>query len=446
MKRDRNGAEGPVLSFVKEYAGSAPVRMHMPGHKGRGPLGIESWDITEISGADSLYEAEGILLESEKKASALFGTGRTLYSTEGSSQCIRAMVHLAANAGRGRRILAARNAHRAFMYACALEDCQVTWLAPEGETASLCACPVSPARVEAALAEDGGAAAVYLTSPDYLGGMQDIPGIAAVCRRRGVPLLVDNAHGAYLRFLPRSLHPMDLGAGICCDSAHKTLPALTGAAYLHLSREADGQFGGAARQAMEIFGSTSPSYLTLCSLDAVNGYLEGPAREETAACAEAVRVLRARLSDAGWRALPSDPLKITLRACEGLSGMEMAQRLRRGGIECEYADRDHLVLMLTPMNTREELERLETALGKAPGKPLRPAFEWGRGEQVLSIREAVFAPFEEVETEKALGRVCASPLVSCPPAVPLTAAGERIGAAAVQALRYYGVERIRVVR
>ncbi len=439
------GARGPVLSFTEAYARSGMIRMHMPGHKGRGPLGIEKMDITEISGADSLYQASGILRESEETASALFGTAETLYSTEGSSQCIRAMVHLAAGAGRGKRILAARNAHRSFLYACALADCAVTWLRPEGEASSLCACPVSPDSVRAALDREE-TAAVFLTSPDYLGGMQEISAIAEVCHDRGVPLLVDNAHGAYTHFLPVSLHPMDLGADLCCDSAHKTLPALTGAAYLHLSREGEKRFGSRARQAMELHGSTSPSYLTLCSLDAVNGYLSGSAREEIALCAERVRGARSALEALGWQVLPADPLKITVRACEGMSGQRMAQKLRRGGIECEYADRDHLVLMLTPANTAAEMEKLAPALGPAPGRPVRPAFAWPAGEQVLSVREAVFAPFEEVEAAASLGRVCASPAVSCPPAVPLVAAGERIGEEALRAMAWYGVERIRVVR
>ncbi len=445
MKGENVPAQGPVLSFVRAYASGGMVRMHMPGHKGKPLVGPEPWDLTEIRGADSLYEASGIVLESERTASALFGTARTLYSTEGSSQCIRAMVHLAANAGRGRKILAARNAHRTFLYACALEDCGVSWLAPEGRTASLCACPVSPAQVKAALEKEQ-AAAVYLTSPDYLGGMQDVAGIARICDAFDTPLMVDNAHGAYTRFLPRSLHPMDLGAWICCDSAHKTLPALTGAAYLHLSPRGDARFGPEARQAMELYGSTSPSYLTLCSLDAVNGYLSGPGPEEIAACAARTDHIKGRLRDAGWETADSDPLKITLRACEGLSGTALAEVLRRGGIECEYADRDHVVLMLTPMNTLEEMERLVRVLGKPQGRAVRPAFAWEEGEKVLSIREAVFAPWEEVPLSRALGRVCASPLVSCPPAVPLVAAGERIGEGALRALAYYGQERIRVVR
>ena len=116
---------------------------------------------------------------------------------------------------------------------------------------------------------------VYVTSPDYLGGVQELPALAAVCRAQGVPLLVDNAHGAYLRFLPQNCHPIAQGAAMCCDSAHKTLPVVTGGAYLHLAHDAPVQDEAAVRGALALFGSTSPSYLILQSLDACNAVLAG---------------------------------------------------------------------------------------------------------------------------------------------------------------------------
>ena len=227
----------PIFDFVRANAIKNPVRFHMPGHKGNRFLGVESWDITEIAGADELYVAEGIIGESERNAASLFGSGKTLYSTEGSSQCIRAMLYLAAIAAKseGRKtVLAARNAHKTFLYALALCDLDVAWLTPE-DSGSLCSCPLTARDVEAALeSAEAAPIAVYITTPDYLGGLLPVREIAGVCRRYGVPLLVDNAHGAYLKFLPESLHPMDAGADLCCDSAHKTLPVLSGGAYLHI--------------------------------------------------------------------------------------------------------------------------------------------------------------------------------------------------------------------
>jgi len=242
----------PIADFVRAYAASGRARAHMPGHKGAPILGCEALDITEVQGADALYECVGIIARSEANAAALFGTGATLYSTEGSSHAIRAMVFLAWQhrpAGR-EHILAARNAHRAFLYACALIGCEVDWLYPDTEDdRSLCACQVTPAGVERALSGGGALPfALYLTSPDYLGNMADLPAIAAVCRRYGVPVLVDDAHGAYLHFLPGAPHPMDQGAWMCADSAHKTLPVLTGGAYLHLSEAAAQAVGGRPRR------------------------------------------------------------------------------------------------------------------------------------------------------------------------------------------------------
>ena len=262
------------VDFVRRYANSGMVRAHMPGHKGKPFLGCEALDITEIRGADSLYEADGIIRRSESYAGDLFGSGRTVYSTEGSSQCIRAMLYLALTCGNGSRtVVVARNVHRAFVYAAALLDFEIVWLWPE-RSSSLCGCPVSPEALERTLASlPAPPAAVYLTSPDYLGDMADISAVAEVCRKHGTLLAVDNAHGAYLRFLEPSCHPLDLGADLCCDSAHKTLPVLTGGAYLHISRAASASLRESAKTAMAMFGSTSPSYLTLASLDLCNRYL-----------------------------------------------------------------------------------------------------------------------------------------------------------------------------
>ena len=115
----------PICDFVREYGNGNPTRLHMPGHKGVCRLGFESRDITEIGGADVLYHSDGSIRESEDNAAALFGTARTVYSTEGSSLCIRGMLYLAMQATGRRTILAGRNAHSTFVTACALLDAQV---------------------------------------------------------------------------------------------------------------------------------------------------------------------------------------------------------------------------------------------------------------------------------------------------------------------------------
>ena len=435
----------PVADFVQRYAKAGTARLHMPGHKGRCFLGCEPWDITEIHGADALYEAEGILAESEQNAAALFGSQRTCYSTEGSSQCIRAMLYLAVAASGSHTVVAARNVHRAFVSAAALLDLEIRWLWPE-ESRSLCGCPISPAQLEETLNSlPEPPAAVYLTSPDYLGGMAEIPALAQVCHQHGTLLLVDNAHGAYLRFLQTSLHPLDLGADLCCDSAHKTLPVLTGGAYLHLSPTAPAQLAPLAKSALGLFGSTSPSYLTLASLDLCNRYLAEGYPQRLAEAVERLSELRERLTAAGWRVEPSDPLRVTVAAPRGVTGQELAGQLRRQGVECEYADRDFLVLMATPENTPEELAQAAAALGQCPGEANPPQLPLARGERACSIRQAAFAPRETVDAAHSLGRVCGLPTVGCPPAIPIAVSGERITPEALALFAYYGIEQVEVL-
>lgn len=441
----------PIADFVRSYASSGTARFHMPGHKGKGPLGCEALDITEIAGADSLYEAEGIIAKSEENARSLFGTGRTLYSTEGSSQCIRAMLQLILQnrkPGAAPVILAARNVHKAFIYAAALLDFRPEWLWPEGGSGSLMGCPISPRGVAAAMdALPEPPVAVYITSPDYLGNLADIEAIADVVHERGSILAVDNAHGAYLRFLEHSRHPIDLGADICCDSAHKTLPVLTGGAYLHISKNAPESFGKNARQALALFGSTSPSYLTMASLDMCNAYLAGDYRRELADTVERIMELKTELKSRGWGVEPSDPLRLVIAAPEGSSGLELAEKLRKMGMECEHADREFMVLMFTPDNNVTELKQLKDTLGEAPALPtkMRP-LPLAKGERALSIRQAILAPQESVSVSEALGRICGTPTVSCPPAVPIAVSGEKISREAVELFEHYGMETVEVVK
>lgn len=440
----------PVVDFVKRYIESDTVRLHMPGHKGKSFLGCEGWDITEVKGADALFEAEGILAQSEENATNLFGSRRTCYSTEGSSHCIRAMLYLAVTnrpAGTSPTVVAARNVHRAFVSAAALLDLDVEWLWPE-ESRSLCGCPVTPESLDRTLsALPSPPAAVYLTSPDYLGGMAELSSLAEVCHRHRTLLVVDNAHGAYLHFLEPSLHPLDLGADLCCDSAHKTLPVLTGGAYLHISKSAPRGLEEHAKTALALFGSTSPSYLTLCSLDLCNRYLaEGyPARLQGAI--SQLKLLKVKLKNLGWQVEESDPLRVTLKAPQGTTGQELAERLRLGGVECEYADRDFLVLMATPENTPEELEQALTALGRNQAPPTNtPFLPLAKGKRVCSIRQALFSPHQLIPSREALGRTCAAPTVGCPPAVPIAVAGEEIGPEALELFQYYNVSTVDVLK
>ena len=439
----------PIDDFVRKYADSPTRRLHMPGHKGRGEL--ERYDITEIAGADSLYEAEGIIAESEANASAHFGA-HTLYSAEGSSQCIRAMLYLAAvrAAEQGHRplILAGRNAHKTFVSGAALLDMPVEWLTPEGADSYLC-CPVTAEQLEARLKSGEPPAAVYITSPDYLGNRADVESIACVCRRHNVLLLVDNAHGAYLKFLPEKAHPMDLGADMCCDSAHKTLPALTGGAYLHISRDAPPSLAERARSALSLFGSTSPSYLILASLDRVNSYIaQGYPKRLEALCRRVDR-LKAELLARGFELTGDEPLKLTLcPKSYGYTGESLGDELRGRGIEPEFCDPDYTVLMLTP-ESEGDLDALQSALFDIPRRePVesKPPRLDRLPTAVMTPRAAIIAQSELLPIDNCVGRIAAALTVGCPPAVPIVVSGERVDAEHLPVLRYYGIEKLRVVK
>lgn len=423
----------------------------MPGHKGNGALGCEALDLTEINGADVLYSADGIIAESEANTSTLFGSYHTFYSTEGSTLCIKAMLALAAaSTPRGQRplVLAARNVHKAFIYAAALLDLDVEWLYPQSNE-HLCACKISAEQVKCALESTSAfPCAVYITSPDYLGNIADVARIAKVCDSFGVPLLVDNAHGAYLKFLQSSLHPIDLGASMCCDSAHKTLPVLTGGAYLHIASKASA-FADRARVSLSVFASTSPSYLTLCSLDLCCAYLSDGYAQRLASVVKKIADMKRTLRAKGFELLGDEPLKITLGAHKlGYTGIEIAEILRGRGIECEFADEEYTVLMASSENTAEELDSVLSALCSIEVEEpiekkhlcLFPC------ERAMSVRDAIFGATESVSTSLSIGRVCASPTVSCPPAVPIAVSGEIISANAALLLEEYGITSVDVVK
>lgn len=439
----------PICDFVQSYSNGDTLRMHMPGHKGEALLGIEHLDITEICGADSLYEANGIIAESEHNASSLFGC-RTLYSTEGSSQCIRAMLYLillyAKRNGKKPLIACGRNAHKALLTAASLLDIDIDWLYAKNSVGYL-SCDLTPEEIDGYLKNaPEKPVAVYLTSPDYLGNIADIRGIAEVCRRHNVLLAVDNAHGAYLRFMPKSLHPIDLGADICCDSAHKTLPVLTGGAYLHLSAEFDSEAGEQAKNALMLFGSTSPSYLILQSLDAANRVLAGlPSRLKTALTE--IEAFKSRLRAHGFSLYGNEALKLTVDARSyGYTGDQLALLLRNEKVEPEFSDPDYLVLMLSA--STEMLTRLEKALYSIPRKApvTENAPEFRAAKRVMPIRDAMLSDCEVLPIGKCVGRILAVPTVGCPPAVPILVCGEVIDEHALDCFKYYGIDSCCVLR
>ena len=435
----------PICDFVRGYCESVLLRLHMPGHKGSGELGCEALDITEVPGADDLACPEGVILESEENTTELFGSRHTFYSAGGSSQCVKAMLHLAyiyRPEGAANRILAARNAHKSFLHGCALLGLEPVWLYPD-EPSPLCSCPVSPEALGRALDAGERPLAVYITSPDYLGGVQDIAALAEVCHAHGVPLLVDNAHGAYLKFLSPSRHPLDLGADMCCDSAHKTLPVLTGGAYLHVAKGAVAPYEAEARHSLSVFGSSSPSYLILQSLDLCADRLN---KDYPALIRETARRVAALSRELGLTPPEGDPLKLALPAAYfGCTGPELASCLRDWRSEAEYVDADWVVLMFTPGLDEGAYDTVRRALPRPRPVPRRLQSLPEPGERVLSPREALLSRRVSVPVSEAVGRVCAEAAVSCPPAIPIAVCGERITPEATALMEKLGVSQISVV-
>ena len=420
----------------------------MPGHKGAGILGFEGMDLTEIYGADELFAAEGIIKESEQNASNLFGCP-TYYSTQGSTLCIQTMCTIlcqdAKSKGKKPKILAGRNAHRSFIHAAALLDFEIEWLYGNSDYLS---CKIHAEDLEKAIIESL-PTAVYLTNPDYLGNLLDIKSLASVCKKHNVLLAIDNAHGAYLRFLKDSLYPIDLGADLCCDSAHKTLPVLTEGAYLHLSDSLNQVWKNDVKHFMEYFSSTSPSYLIMASLDAANEVLDTTFKKSLFECIQRVDGLKNTLVQHGYTILSGEPMKITISTKEfGYTGNEIANLLMECDIYPEFYDSDYIVLMPSPYNTKDDLKRLETCLCGIEGKPILvnkpPKLE--QSKKAMNVRQALFSSSITLDVSKSLGQVCSSVTVSCPPAILPVIPGEVISESSIEVMKYYGIETIRVVK
>lgn len=443
----------PIVDFVKEYAKSNSLRLHMPGHKGSNVLGCEKLDITEIDGADVLHSADGIIAKSQKNAAEHFGTKATFYSTEGSSLCIRAMLYLAKlyamQNGKKPVIAAGRNAHKTFITAAALLDIDVNWLLPNN-TQTIISCVVTAEYLDNYLCNAGEKpVAVYITSPDYLGFMSNIKSLSDVCNKHGVLLLVDNAHGAYLKFLQQDCHPMTLGADMCCDSAHKTLPVLTGGAYLHIANTAPEFFAINAPKALSIFATTSPSYLILQSLDMANKYISNGYSKKLSEYTHHISALKNSLKENGYTLCGSESLKITLMAKRyGYTGYELSDILLSKNIVCEFADSDYIVFMLTPQISTKDLKRLKTVLCNI--KPKKPLTEMPPmpvvQETKISLHEALFAPQEKIEIKDCLDKISASTEVVCPPAIPIVLPGETIDSRAIESFKYYEIKEWTVIK
>lgn len=441
-----NLVKTPIYDFVKKYKDENYIRAHMPGHKGKSffddPLSdAYLMDITEIEGADALFEADGIIAESESIASRIFETKKTVYSASGSTLSIQAMLLTAC--GINKKIIAGRNAHRSFINACALLNEDVYWVYPE-KTSSCAMGKYSPKEIENAL-KNFPADAVYITSPDYLGNISDIKGISEICKKYNVKLIVDNAHGAYLKFCS-VLHPIEQGADLCSDSAHKTLPVLTGGGYLHSGNK---EMGEKLKKNMSVFASTSPSYLILTSLDLCNKYLDGNAEKEFKDTAEKLNEIKTKLSGV-YEFSGDEPLKLTIHTTNlEITGYELSGYLRENKIECEYADNFYLVMMLSPFNSDDDFAKIKDTLEnlKMPRKIIRENFfTYPRCKTGMSIREAMFSESVTINVDDALGRISSMTKTVCPPGIYPLVPGEIIDSDMISVLKELNISYVSVVK
>lgn len=443
----------PLVEAVRAYQARRLSPFHMPGHKGKALFcaGLPwEWDITEVEGVDSLYQAAGPIARAEARYARLYGARASLLSAGGATLCIQAMLRLAV--GPGEVVIASRSIHSSAVGAMALLGAVPHWIWPNQAEMDTglpgVALPVTTGQISAALDRCPGAAAVYLTSPDYFGQLSDIGGAAALCRDRGIPLLVDNAHGAHLAFLPGgSRHPIALGASLSADSLHKTLPVLTGGALLHVGED---RFVPGAKGAMALFGSTSPSYPIMLSADGALDYVENdlprllpPVLDQVAALGE----LAARQGFA--QPLGRDPMRLTIGyAPLGWRDGEFGAYLRQKGIEPEFLGGGVCVLMASPQNSREDFCRLERALADCgpKGPSLEPGGLLPPTQARLTLREALFAPSQVIPVEEAVGRTAAAVCSACPPGIPVAVPGEILTQAAVCLLKNSGVPAVSVVK
>lgn len=432
----------PIYSALVRHKEKEYSSFHTPGHKSSSFLPDEllSLDLTELPDTDSLYEADGVIAQAEKKLARLFGARQSLISAGGCTLAIQTMLALASQ--RGRKMILARNIHRSAVNTCALLDIDPVWLLPRSENGCFTG-RILPEEAECAFELHPDASALYVTSPDYYGELSDIPALSRICHRHGALLLVDNAHGSHLAFGTENLHPLKLGADMSADSLHKTLPVLTGGAVLNIACQGFDN----AKRIMSVFGSTSPSYPIMASIDLCSAYMSGKGSEEYARLEKSVGELRTMAKERGL-IMPQgdcDPLRFCVNtSCAGLSGVDKQTDYYHGfHVEPEFCDGQNAVFIITPFNTSRDFSRLRAALTSLSGNNTDfPAEAFSLPRRCLSPRDAVFSRTRLYSAEEAFGAIAAEGVCPCPPGIPLVMPGEIIGEGEIAGLKKCGIKEL----
>lgn len=445
-----------LLEKLADYAAADVCPMHMPGHKRADMGGGLPWalDITEIDGFDNLHDAQGILKAGMDRAARLYGSRRAFFLVGGSTCGILAGILAATRPGD--TVLLPRGCHKSVYHALELRDLKPVYLPVPVDDAFGASGSLRPETVAAALAAHPEARLVIVTSPTYEGVVSDVAAITALAHEAGVPVLVDEAHGAHLGLAPwLPAGAVAAGADIVIQSAHKTLPSLTQTALAHWSSDLvpEAEF---ARQ-LAIFQTSSPSYLLMGSLDHCYALLEarGAAlweeyRENLEVFGRRTAALRQlRLLCHGGDTAAShpefyafDPGKIVISTRgTNLTGPKLMDLLRQKfHIELEMAQTDYALAMTSLCDTPDTLGRLAQALLEIDST-LRaendrlPAPQCPLPRLRMSISAARAAEGELLPAEQVAGRVCGEMVWAYPPGIPLLAPGEEITAQVLEALR-----------
>ena len=445
----------PLFEGLVEYARKKRIPFHIPGHKrgmGMDPqfrafLGenVLSIDLINIAPVDDLHLPRGMIKEAQELAAKAFGAERTFFSVQGTSGAIMAMILAAV--GPGDKILIPRNVHKSVLTAVVLSGAEPVFMAPEIDHVRGVAHGVSLATVERRLKEHPDAKAVLVVNPTYFGVCADLRGIAELVHGYGIPLLVDEAHGAHLYFHPDlPCSAMEAGADAAATSMHKLGGSLTQSSILNVQGKL--LSSDRVQAVLSMLTTTSTSYILLASLDAARRYLATSGREiltRTIALAEKAR--REINAIPGLKCLGPevigdrsssydlDPTKLCVTVTGlGLSGIEVEVMLREEhGIEVELSDLYNILCLVTPGDTEESIERLVEALRSIS----RQHYEKRAVTSVvvrtpempplaMSPREAFYAPTQFVPLFESEGRIMAEFIMVYPPGIPILLPGERI--------------------
>lgn len=411
----------PLYDCLKKFAAAQPLRMHMPGHKGKAlPLpelaGLSAIDVTELPPTGNLYEEGEPFTSAQALWAKAAGFDHCQFLTGGSTMGIHTGLTLCCPPGSS--VLVDRGCHRSVFHSMALLDLTPVylprpWAGEEGVTGAFL-----PSHVEKILDEHPEIKTVCITSPTYCGVLSDIAAIAPIIHARGGKLMVDGAHGAHLPFLGVDAFG---GADVVVVSAHKTLPAM-GQSALLLTRGTD---PARVRRYAALYGSSSPSYPMLASLDAARDFLEREGGAEYRRVAARTALLRKNFPTLGENFV-LDPCRLTVKCKDGPA---LTRRLEEMGIYPEMEDGGHVVFILTCMDSDADLDRLEQALEDCRemlGERSVPLPPPPLPQRVLTQRQALFSATETLPLQACEGRVAACQLAPYPPGVPVVAPGELI--------------------